>query len=141
MSSLHSLPRSRSAVTEWEAENSFGLPTLGGQLHWVTWLQVRPHTGRTHQIRVHLADQGFPVIKDQVYGRRKPGVPTKENLAIPGLVDFPRQALHAERLQLIHPRTGRALEFIAPWFEDMRGLLELLKQGCVEKTTEKDYRG
>ena len=141
MSSLHSLPRSRSAVTEWEAENSFGLPTLGGQLHWVTWLQVRPHTGRTHQIRVHLADQGFPVIKDQVYGRRKPGVPTKENLAIPGLVDFPRQALHAERLQLIHPRTGRALEFIAPWFEDMRGLLELLKQRCVEKTTEKDYRG
>lgn len=141
MSSLHSLPRSRSAVTEWETENSFGLPSLQGSLFWVTWLRVKPHTGRTHQIRVHLADQGFPVIRDQVYGRRKQGVPKKEDLAIPGLVDFPRQALHAERLRLVHPRTGVSLEFTAPWFEDMKGLLELLKQRCVEKTTEKDYRG
>ncbi len=141
MSSLHSLPRTRSAVTEWEVENSFGLPSSRGPLIWVTWLLVRPHTGRTHQIRVHLADQGFPVLSDKVYGRNNQGALKGDDTAISRIAKFPRQALHAERLSLIHPRTERPQVFTAPWFADMKDLCELLKQCCAKKTTEKYYRG
>lgn len=141
MSSLHSLPHSRSAVTEWEVENSFGLPSSRGPLVWVTWLRVRPHTGRTHQIRVHLADQGLPVVRDKVYGRNKQGTLKDDDTAIARIANFPRQALHAERLSLIHPRTERSQVFTAPWFEDMKDLCEILKQRCVEKTMEKYYKG
>ena len=131
MSSLHSLPRSRDAVTEWEVSGSFCLALRHGPLYWVTLIHLRPSTGRTHQIRVHLADQGNPVVGDQVYGEKRQGISKKVNLGIPSLVGFPRQALHAERIRLTHPRTGVALECRAPWFPDMRGLLDTLKKQCV----------
>ncbi len=69
-------------------------------------LRVRIETGRTHQIRVHLARLGHPVVGDTTYGRARPGLP-------PGLV-IPRQMLHAHRLRFTHPRSGRSLEFTAP---------------------------
>jgi len=127
MSSVHSLSRSRRAVTEWEVERSFYLGPLGGARTWVTLLRVRPHTGRTHQIRVHLADQGYPVFKDKIYKMKGLNL-DKENLGIAGHLDFSRQALHAERLRLTHPRTGDPLDFEAPWFPDMIRLLEVLQQ-------------
>ncbi len=130
MSSILSVPRSREATTEWEVENSFCLASRQGSLRWVTWIRLKPYTGRTHQIRVHLADQGHPVVGDRVYGGKRQGVSKKEDLGVPGLVDFPRQALHAERLRLAHPRTGVSLEFLAPWFPDMKGLLDHLKERC-----------
>ena len=68
------------------------------------------------------------MVGDRVYGRKRLGVSKKEDLGVPGLVDFPRQALHAERLRLSHPRTGVSLEFLAPWFPDMKGLLDQLKE-------------
>ncbi len=69
--------------------------------------EVRPETGRTHQIRVHFASIGHPLVGDTVYGRRKEDSPVR------------RQFLHAQRLAFHHPRTGERLELEAPLPEDL----------------------
>ena len=84
-------------------------------------------TGRTHQIRVHLASIGHPVVGDPVYLRRLPAA--ARGLPAPvrdTLLDFPRQALHAIRLGFIHPRTGKALLFERPPPPDMLALIAAL---------------
>jgi 23S rRNA pseudouridine1911/1915/1917 synthase len=78
----------------------------------VSLLECRLETGRTHQIRVHLQSIGFSLVGDAVYG--------KSHLA----ALFPRQALHAERLGLIHPSTGQPCEWHAPLPPDMAELLK-----------------
>ena len=93
----------------------------------VTLLECQLATGRTHQIRVHLASAGHPVVGDPLYLRRVPAAAK----ALPGparaaMLDFPRQALHAARLGFAHPRTGRALLFERPAPADMAALLEAL---------------
>jgi 23S rRNA pseudouridine1911/1915/1917 synthase len=87
-------------------------------------LECRLATGRTHQIRVHLASRGHPIVGDPVYLRRLPAGAK----ALPPdlralLLDFPRQALHAARLGFRHPRTGAALSFTTPPPPDMQALL------------------
>lgn len=67
------------------------------------WLEVRLETGRTHQIRVHLSEAGFPLLGDVVYLRR--------GVASAGMA--PRQMLHAQRLAFMHPKTGKRLRFEA----------------------------
>jgi 23S rRNA pseudouridine1911/1915/1917 synthase len=94
----------------------------------VSLLKVRPQTGRTHQIRVHLADLGHPIVGDKVYGRRQ----WPENAAASGLDALSRQALHAERLELSHPRTGTPMEFYAPLTEDIQRLLQSLERENLE---------
>jgi len=93
----------------------------------VALLECRLATGRTHQIRVHLAASGHPLVGDPVYLRRMPAlarhVPEPARRA---LLDFPRQALHAATLAFAHPRTGAALSFAAPLPADMRSLLATL---------------
>lgn len=93
-----------------------------------TLIQVRLETGRTHQIRVHMAHIHCPLVGDPVYGGR-PRLPkgTEERLrAI--LSTFPRQALHAIRLSLRHPRSGEPLSWEAPPPEDLVRLLEALRR-------------
>jgi len=89
-------------------------------------VRVELETGRTHQIRVHLAHIGFPIVGDPVYGgrRRIPAGCTPELAA--ALRAFPRQALHAALLELTQPATGRRLKWEAPPPEDMQRLLEAL---------------
>jgi 23S rRNA pseudouridine1911/1915/1917 synthase len=91
-------------------------------------LECRLATGRTHQIRVHLANRGHPIVGDPVYLRR---VPASAKLLDPALrallLDFPRQALHAARLGFRHPRTGEALSFTTQPPTDMQALLDQLK--------------
>jgi 23S rRNA pseudouridine1911/1915/1917 synthase len=89
-------------------------------------LRLRPQTGRTHQIRVHLADLGHPVVGDKVYGRNR-GIATARLGKARALDSFPRQALHAERLTLFHPRSGVPCEFYAPLAEDIDRLLKTLE--------------
>lgn len=80
----------------------------------------RPHTGRTHQIRVHLASVGMPLLGDRLYASDRP------TRLPPTAQAFDRQALHAWRLRLRHPVTGADLDFTAPLPADLRGLLDLL---------------
>ena len=93
----------------------------------VTLLECRLATGRTHQIRVHLAHVGHPVVGDPVYLRRIPAAAKSIRASARGLLlDFPRQALHAARLGFKHPRTGEMLSFETPIPPDMQTLLDAL---------------
>lgn len=95
----------------------------------VAELECRLATGRTHQIRVHLASIGHPLVGDPVYLRRLPAPARAVPEAMRGaLLDFPRQALHAARLGFAHPRTGAPLLFTAPPPPDLAGLLAMLTQ-------------
>ncbi len=91
-----------------------------------TRIVVNLETGRTHQIRVHMAHRKYPLIGDPVYGGR-PRIPkgASEEL-ITTLRSFPRQALHAQALGLIHPDSGEELHFECPLAEDMVDLLDVL---------------
>lgn len=82
-----------------------------------TLVECSLETGRTHQIRVHLASLGHPLVGDAIYGGNRAGGPA-----------FGRQALHARRLGLIHPASGLAMEWEAPLPEDFAGLLERLRE-------------
>ncbi len=137
MSSLHSFSRSREAITEWQVEETFRVGSLGSRFSWVTLLRLRPRTGRTHQIRVHLADQGNPVVGDRVYGRKRNDL-NKDRLEVRDLIDFHRQALHAEKLGISHPRTGVILEIVAPLPLDMKLLLGRLRELQVEYKIRKE---
>jgi 23S rRNA pseudouridine1911/1915/1917 synthase len=106
----------RPAVTHYRIEERFAAHTL---------LRVQLETGRTHQIRVHLSHTGLPVLGDPVYGGRRRHLPAGElNDAVQG---FKRQALHAARLSLQHPTTGRTRSFEAPVPEDFAALLQALR--------------
>ena len=90
-------------------------------------------TGRTHQIRVHCAYAGHPLLGDPVYGRARG---KRSVAALPG--DFARQALHAWRLGLIHPRTGRAMQWRADVPDDMAELIAALGFGREDASYECD---
>ena len=86
-------------------------------------------TGRTHQIRVHLTSKGHGLIGDKIYGsKRKILNKSLEAAQRKFIEDFPRQALHAQSLGFVHPRTGERMFFEKPLPEDMQELLEVLRQ-------------
>jgi 23S rRNA pseudouridine1911/1915/1917 synthase len=87
-------------VTHWRVLKRYG---------YVTLVECRLETGRTHQIRVHMAYIGHPLLGDTLYNKT-PGT-------------FPRQALHSASLSFVHPITGEPLNFHAPLPEDMQNLL------------------
>lgn len=111
--------RGKPALTHYRTLASEGLA--------VSLLALRLGTGRTHQIRVHLAHRGHPVVGDPVYLRRIPAAARGLDPAMRGLLlDFPRQALHAATLGFAHPRTGEKLAFSAPPPADFTALLMAL---------------
>src|SRR6266540_811225 len=92
----------------------------------LTLLRCRLVTGRTHQIRVHLAATGLPVVGDPVYGRPRYDR-VRDALLRRTLAGFPRQALHSERIGLRHPATNEEMEIVAPLPADLRGLISALE--------------
>ncbi|MCW9733132.1 23S rRNA pseudouridine(1911/1915/1917) synthase RluD [Avibacterium sp. 20-15] len=104
-----------------------------------TRLRLRLETGRTHQIRVHMAHIAHPLLGDQTYGGRPrpPKNASEEFLAT--LRDFKRQALHAIMLRLAHPITGEIMEWYAPLPEDFVGLVNALKTDYLIHKEELDY--
>ncbi len=119
----------RPARTHWRVLERFGLATL---------LEVRLETGRTHQIRVHLAAVRHPVLGDPVYGGRvKKSLslrPSERSLADALLRVLRRQALHAATLELTHPVSGRPLRFDSPLPEDFARALERLRAFIENRT-------
>ena len=101
------VPGGRNAVTHWEV-----IARYPGYTH----VRCRLETGRTHQIRVHMAYIGHPILGDTVYGAKKP---------VPGLTG---QCLHAVELRFLHPRTGEAVELSCPLPEEFTNLLNKLNK-------------
>jgi 23S rRNA pseudouridine1911/1915/1917 synthase len=96
-------------------------------------VKVLPKTGRTHQIRIHLAHIGCPVLCDKLYGGR---TDIKRSELIRGhagdsTIVLSRQALHAQRIKLAHPATGEPIEFIAPLPADLTAVLNELRAAVV----------
>lgn len=110
----------REATTHYRVEQAFG-PALKPLAARVA---CRLETGRTHQIRVHMASKGSPCLGDPTYGSGPPAQPVREAMAAAGLA---RQALHAAVLGFVHPITGETLRFETPPPEDMR----LLEEGLA----------
>jgi 23S rRNA pseudouridine1911/1915/1917 synthase len=99
------IARGKAAVTHYRVVARYADATL---------LQCRLETGRTHQIRVHLASIGHPIVGDPVYGGRAGKARTG---------DFDRQALHAQELGLVHPVSRQPMSWHAPMPEDMQRLI------------------
>jgi 23S rRNA pseudouridine1911/1915/1917 synthase len=93
-----------------------------------THAAVQLETGRTHQIRVHFAHIRYPLVGDPVYGRRLKLPPEPSEALVQVLHGFRRQALHARRLEFVHPESGDAVAFEAPLPADMQGLNEALRE-------------
>jgi 23S rRNA pseudouridine1911/1915/1917 synthase len=112
----------RRMTSKSEGKESVTLYQRLGEASGLTLLRCRLLTGRTHQIRVHLQSQGWPIVGDPLYGEpRWKGI--ADSAVAAACRDFPRQALHALRLSFIHPATGAPLEVVAPVPEDMAALL------------------
>ena len=123
----HPKHRTKQAVTDKgkEAITNFKIQK---KMHGYSLLNVSLETGRTHQIRVHLAFLGFPIVGDSVYGgTRKFSAGTSETLK-KELSKFLRQALHAEKLEFIHPTIGKKVSYLAKVPEDLNNLIALLNK-------------
>mgnify|MGYP000850623164 FL=1 len=108
--------RGKAALTRWRVLERYGAFTL---------LEAQIETGRTHQIRVHLASLGHPVVGDSVYGGAKRTIEPPALRA--ALKRLSRQALHASRLSFSHPVTGREMNFESPLPEDMAEVVDFLR--------------
>jgi len=109
----------RPAVTRWRVLRRYGR---------LTFLEVLPGTGRTHQIRVHLASSGLPVAGDPVYGRQRGKIPAGDRLVSRALTMLKRQALHASVLGFRHPTTLAYVEFSAPLAPDMALVMSMCEE-------------
>ncbi len=98
-----------------------------------THIRVDLETGRTHQIRVHMAHIHYPLVGDPVYGQRL-RLPRDCSAKLTDFLrNFKRQALHAARLGLEHPTTGKIMEWEAPLPDDMQQLIELLHEDAEQR--------
>ena len=113
--------RSRDAITR---------VTWSRDLEGVTLLRVAIHTGRTHQIRVHLSAIGHPIVGDSLYG----GVHRRVPHPLKAVTRLARPFLHAERLVITHPRTGERMEFTAPIPADLEAIAYELAPAHIRET-------
>ncbi|OCG16869.1 23S rRNA pseudouridine(1911/1915/1917) synthase [Gilliamella sp. App6-5] len=123
-------PTGKPAVTHYRVMEKYRLHTR---------LRLRLETGRTHQIRVHMAHIAHPLIGDPLYGGRpRPPKGASESF-MQILRDFDRQALHATMLRLYHPITGEQMEWHAPIPDDMQKLIQALQEDTEQHKEELDW--
>jgi 23S rRNA pseudouridine1911/1915/1917 synthase len=103
------VPGAKPAVTDYEVVERFADCSVA---------KVVIHTGRTHQIRVHFASLGHPIVGDAMYGRKRD---------VSWISKVKRQMLHSHRLEFAHPRTGKVIEVTAPLPADIKELLTTLR--------------
>jgi 23S rRNA pseudouridine1911/1915/1917 synthase len=108
----------KNALTLWKVHERYGTATL---------LDIEIKTGRTHQIRVHLSERGYPVIGDSVYGNPSKINIIKNSELKAQIKSLQRQALHAAQLSFLHPQSSERLVFKAKLPEDMENLLVLFR--------------
>ncbi len=110
----------RTAITHYRVMEQFREHTL---------IKLRLETGRTHQIRVHMASIDHPLLGDTVYaGRRLRLMKNTSAELVEALKSYRHQALHAAHIEFVHPITGEALAFDAPLPEDFTNLIKLLRE-------------
>jgi len=120
-------PRGKSAVSHYRVKTKYRAHTL---------VRVGLESGRTHQIRVHLAYIGYPVFGDATYGGRLRMPPDASESFAQALRNFRRQALHATKLGLTHPVSGEAMEWEVPVPEDMQALILALEEDAKEHSSK-----
>jgi 23S rRNA pseudouridine1911/1915/1917 synthase len=118
------MPGGKASLTHYRVEERFRAHTL---------VRVQLETGRTHQIRVHMAHQHIPIVGDPVYGGRLRLPAGASNELQEQLAGFRRQALHAARLSLTHPSSGETVSWSAPLPADMTRLLEALRADVQQR--------
>ncbi|HAS8351276.1 TPA: 23S rRNA pseudouridine(1911/1915/1917) synthase RluD [Vibrio vulnificus] len=123
-------PMGKPAVTHYRVMEHFRAHTR---------LRLRLETGRTHQIRVHMAHINHPLVGDQLYGGRPRPLKGASDEFRDALREFDRQALHATMLRLYHPITGIQMEWHAPIPDDMVKLIEVLKSDAQEHQDDMDW--
>lgn len=123
-------PMGKPAVTHYRVMEHFRAHTR---------LRLRLETGRTHQIRVHMAHINHPLVGDQLYGGRPRPLKGASDEFRNALREFDRQALHATMLRLYHPITGIQMEWHAPIPDDMVKLIEVLKADAQEHQDDMDW--
>jgi 23S rRNA pseudouridine1911/1915/1917 synthase len=117
--------RGRVAITRWKKVEEFDGCTV---------LEIFPETGRTHQIRVHLSSIGHPLLGDPLYGRKgRPGT-IHDPVLRESVKRMNRQALHAQRFEFTHPRTGARVRFVSPIPQDMKEVLEWLRSRAKDNS-------
>ena len=123
--------KGKRAVTHYRVLERFGFVTL---------VECKLETGRTHQIRVHMSRLGHPIFNDERYGGneiRKGTIYSKYRQFINNCFELcPRQALHAKTLGFVHPRTGEWLQFDSAVPEDMTALLDKWRKYCGQMPEE-----
>ncbi len=113
----HNIQRQKMAVVETSGKYAASTWSVVDEFDGkYSLVELGIETGRTHQIRVHMAHIGNPVAGDLVYGKRQIG-----NM-------FPRQMLHASRLMFLHPENGNKMNFVAPLWPDFRNVLEMFQK-------------
>lgn len=131
----HPVDRKRMAVTE-RGRPAVTHYRVVERYRGHTRIKVRLETGRTHQIRVHMAYLHYPLLGDPVYGGRLRIPAGSGDRLKQALHEFRRQALHAARLGLEHPESGEYLEWEAPLPQDMAHLIEILREDARTATAE-----
>lgn len=128
----HPRQRTKMAVLQFGGKEAITHYRLIRRFTSYTHIRLKLETGRTHQIRVHMAHIGYPLIGDGAYAGRFKIPKGLDKSMIETLRNFPRQALHAAHLGLMHPATGEYIEWDAPLPQDFADLLQTLKD--AEKT-------
>ncbi len=127
---MHPTNREKSAVRHDAGKEAITVYRVIERFRGFSLVELDLHTGRTHQIRVHMSHIGHPIVADDLYGGRLvyPWQLQELDEPQPQPPVILRQALHAWKLEIDHPKTGQRLKIEAPLYQDMQNLLDMLRQ-------------